>query len=395
MSRSLADQNAKGVRTFPVDDVKPAAAPIWTEPLRVQLEKRLRRRVLLLPDAEQPVTNSLYGSMESKSSPAQRDALQRVVNRCHPLVDTVATAFAEHRPLRLTPDCIWLAIEQGFAHHVAENAEALRPRLVRHEGNRGLETKIFKLDMEDFESAISDFSEQIRENTDHVLHETLVCNFSTTTRAIRTASEVVLMDCYSSYFTYLMKFICGIPKVTVLGTVEDWERVRARVEILDGFGLTWWVKRLRPILDEFVHTAEGNADRAFWQAIYKPKKAYGDHTVTGWLADLFPYLNDAPERRRNHILQYEREDWAVPIVHGVDTAFGLGDLGADKGVGQKSFPSGLASVPVNLKFPSGTSEGLDLVAGFFGVEQSADDLAVSPVIGWAVVEPAPSKPILI
>jgi hypothetical protein len=50
----------------------------------------------------------------------------------------VSQAFAEHRPLVLTPDCVWLTIEQGFAHHVAENAETLRPRLVRHEGKQEL-----------------------------------------------------------------------------------------------------------------------------------------------------------------------------------------------------------------------------------------------------------------
>jgi hypothetical protein len=377
MAHSSADQHAKSGYTFPVDDVKPAAAPISTGPLGIRLEQRLRRRVLLLPDAEQPVQCLGY--------------------RGHPLVGTVATAFAEHRPLRLSPDCIWLAIEQGFAHHIAENAESLRPRLVRHEGKRDLSASIVKLDLEDFASAISDFSGQIRKNTDQVLHETLVCNFSTTTPVIRTASEVVLMDCYSSYFTYSIKFICGIPKVTLLGSVGDWESVRARVEVLEGFGLTWWVSRLRPILDEFVRTAEGNADQAFWQAIYKPKQAYGTHTVTGWLGDLFPYLNDAPGRFRNRIFQYERKDWAVPIAHGVDTAFGPGDWGAAKGVGYKSFPSGLASVPLKLelKFRSGESIEPDLVAGFFGIEQDEVDLSVSPVIGWAVVEPAPLKPIMI
>jgi len=53
------------------------------------------------------------------------------------------------------------------------------------------------------------FSAQIREATDPVMHETLVCDFSTTTPAIRTASEVALMDSFSSYFTYFIDCICG------------------------------------------------------------------------------------------------------------------------------------------------------------------------------------------
>ncbi len=63
------------------------------------------------------------------------------------------------------------------------------------------------------------------------------------------------------------------------------------------------------------------------------------------------------------------------------------------GVGSSSFPSGLASVPVNLNFPGGSTNVVDLVAGFFGVAQDPEDLALTPVISWSVVEPVPAKPI--
>ena len=203
------------------------------------------------------------------------------------------------------------------------------------------------------------------------------------------------MDCYSSYFEYSMECICGIPKITVTGSLQDWQRIRARVEVLETFGLEWWVARLRPVLDEFIRTVEGHPSRNFWQAIYKPKQAYGTQSVTGWIADLFPYLNDAPERRRNHIFQFERQDWAVPVEKGVGTLIGPFEPGSEKGVGQKSFPSGLASVPVNLTFPDGSTNKIDLVAGFLAVEQDPEDLALSPVIGWSVAESAPAKPVLI
>jgi hypothetical protein len=53
--------------------------------------------------------------------------LARAGSRCHPLIDAVHVAFSQHRPLTLSPDDIWLVIAQGFGHHVAENAAALRP----------------------------------------------------------------------------------------------------------------------------------------------------------------------------------------------------------------------------------------------------------------------------
>jgi hypothetical protein len=75
--------------------------------------------------------------------------------------------------------------------------------------------------------------------------------------------------------------VCGIPEVTIEGTSDDWRRIRARIEVLETFGLDWWVSRLRPILDEFVHAADGKPDREFWQAIYKPKKFYFAESATG------------------------------------------------------------------------------------------------------------------
>ena len=397
MSDTPLQQEKSRPTPFAVDPVVPADRPLWTETLRDHVAKRFRRKLLLLPDEDRPVANTLYDhTLHLSFAPEKRAQLAvSVVSRCHPLIDAVATAFSEHRPLTLSPDSIWLVIEQGFAHHVAENAETLRHRLVRHLGTRELQATVPDLSLTSFEHAISDWSLQIRGATDPVLHETLICEFSTTTPAVRTASEVVLMDCYSSYFTYSMKCICGIPRITVTGSLQDWQRMRERVEVLATFGLEWWVSRLRPILDEFIRAVEGRPSLEFWQAIYKPKRAYGAEVVTGWIADLFPYLSDSPERRRNHIFKFQRRDWAVPVENGVKTRFDFGEPGSDTGVAQRSFPSGLASVPVKLSFPNGLTSEIDFVAGFLAVEQDPEDLALSPVIGWSVAESAPIKPMLI
>ena len=383
--------------TFSVDDVAPACRPIWTEPLSDSVAKRFMRKVLFLPDSEKPVTNALYDDLLSLSPSLKRSALaspDTVVSRRNPLIDAVGIAFSQHRPLTLSPDCIWLVIEQGFAHHVIENAETLRHRLVRHDGSREITSNISELSLAAFEGAIADISAQIREASDPVLHETLICDFSTTTPAIRTASEIALMDCYSSYFTYAMNCVCGIPKITVTGSVEDWQRIRERVEVLETYRLRWWVRRLRPILDEFIRTVEGTPNLQFWQAIYKPKEAYATTTVTGWIADLFPYLGNSPRRRRNHVFKYEREDWAIPVEHGVNSVV-FGEPGAGRGAGIDSFPFGLASVPVKLLLRNEAKGSFDLVGGFLAVEQNAKSLSLSPLIGWSVAERAPATPVLV
>ena len=235
---------------------------------------------------------------------------------------------------------------------------------------------------------------QIREASDSVLHENLICDFSTTTPEIRTASEVVLMDAYSNYFTYEMQCVCGIPAITLTGSPADWQRMRDRIEVLETYELQWWIARLRPILDEFMQTIKGRPSREFWQAICKPRKAYAATLITGWITDLFPYLVDPPHGRRSHVFQWERKNW---IPAGLESETPRPRLASNDryGVGTRSFPSGLSSVPFDLKFPDSSIRKLDLVAGFLGVEQDTEDFALSPVIGWCVAESAPQTPVLI
>jgi hypothetical protein len=309
MSHKLA--KGSGLTVFPVDDVTPAATPIWTESLANSLTRRFMRKIVLLPEPTLPVINEVYDSL-SRKLPGYDPASGGAGSRCHPLIEAVQIAFSQHRPLVLSPDCVWLAIAQGFGHHLTMNAEALRYRIVRHAGERQLNANLPGWSLEGCKLAIAGFSAQIREASDPVLHETLVCDFSTTTPEIRTASEVVLMDTYSSYFRYQMWCVCGIPSITLTGSVDDWQRMRERIEVLNTYELQWWIARLRPILDEFIQTIRGHPNREFWQAIYKPQQAYATTLVTGWITDLFPYLGDRPEQRRSHVFRMGSRKLATP-----------------------------------------------------------------------------------
>ena len=48
------------------------------------------------------------------------------------------TAFAQHSPLTLSPDHIWVEICHAFAKHVDKNALILRKNYVQHEGKKSL-----------------------------------------------------------------------------------------------------------------------------------------------------------------------------------------------------------------------------------------------------------------
>ena len=413
---STATRTATGVR-FPVDDVVPPSDPLWLSTLKESVEIRADVSVLFMPDGEaaaiapegyfgkpigsgtrQPARVAMRNAQTASHSPVR--ILAKSQTFLHPLVQAVHIAFSDHRPLILTPDCIWLTIVQGFGHHVQQNAETLRHRLVRHEEKRELSLETDSLHPTLWPNFISRFSDLIRENTDSVLHETLLCEFSTTTPTMKTAYEVALMDTYQRYFDYGVRCVCGIPEITLEGTVDDWQRMRDRIEVLATYDLEWWTSRLAPILEQFVATAKGQADTEFWQAIYKPQKAYAARLASGWIADLFPYLFTAPGFQsgrtsmteqgrglcespachRNATLNDARINWLLPPHPVYPTA--------PRGIKMEDFPSGLSRVPVTLQLANESKMQVEVMGGFFGVSQRTEDNALSPMIHWAVVQKA-------
>ena len=56
----------------------------------------------------------------------------------HTFVGAVHMAFANHYPLTISPDHVWMCIAQGLSSHVNANAEKLRKMFVEHEGKETL-----------------------------------------------------------------------------------------------------------------------------------------------------------------------------------------------------------------------------------------------------------------
>ena len=53
----------------------------------------------------------------------------------------------------------------------------------------------------------------------------MVASFSTTGAVEQVANGIVLMSAMKSYFAYRGRTLCGIPEVTLEGTVDDWTNI--------------------------------------------------------------------------------------------------------------------------------------------------------------------------
>jgi len=63
--------------------------------------------------------------------------------------------------------------------------------------------------------------------------------------------------------------MCGIPKVKMMGSKEDWVNLRKKVEELSKFDLEFWIPKLLPVLDKFIDAVSGKIDAKFWNCCYK------------------------------------------------------------------------------------------------------------------------------
>jgi hypothetical protein len=326
----------------------------------------------------------------------------------HPLVTALHTAYAEHRPVCLSPDMVWLLICQGIAHHINANDEALRSQFVQHQGKLTLGVR-----RDDFHKGspenpwpevFGEFSAQVKRYIGPK-HDLFVASFSTTGPAEKAASEIVLLDAMQKYFRFcLSRVICGIPTITLEGVPDDWQSIVDRLEGFTPLGLEWWLTPLRPILRQFLAAAQGDVDHVFWRSIYrifKPDEPCSEDSAIGWINVFFPYLTGAKglPTRRNPWLSGERdlEELLAPPKESqqenrLSTRRGNERSPRSRHPGyvyKSAFPTGLARAPFVWEYRDKQDDvlrrwNMEFLGGFVGITQDPETLCLRPEIGWAV-----------
>ncbi len=280
--------------------------------------------------------------------------------------------YAEHRPIVLSPDIIWLVINQQLAKHIAGNAETFRSIIVSHEGQLDIaiesNTDILT-ENADWSAILEGFYNQIDAKTLDGIAKDFVADFSTTGTDERIASVATLMKGVESYFKYIVyHMICGIPSVTLTGTPDDWKQLLQKCDILKKFGLTTWYRWLKPILSEFIRAAEGHPHLAFWKNTVQSGRdedfSLGggcipdSQDVDGWCVALFP-------------MDY----------HSRATSLSKSDSEA-------SMANEMTRISFKYvrEYPDGSKENfpMELWSGMVGVSEDNDTYALTPQIGWFV-----------
>lgn len=315
-------------------------------------------------------------------------------------------AFNQHFGLVLKPSDIWLLILQAVALHVAEHSEDLRKEYVMHEGKKELIVHVSNSfypgnPNNDWQGIINQFSAQIDKNTVANTVPLLDNSFSTADVVDQIAAKVTIMDICQSYFQYTMQCMCGFPSITLKGSKQDWQKLKQKFNSLcnDGkvtpeFGLQWH-QALDPILQQFINVYDGHIDCLFWNSMFQRGASYGSggppaHRVSGWMNALFPYLN----AHRGYGSKQDTKKVSVAL-NSCLAPYEMTNNYVKAGIGRtgdsnepKQYPTGVASAPVKWKDDSGTVtlQDFTFAAGFVGVAQDPQTLALSPKVAWFIAK---------
>ncbi|HEX8609564.1 MAG TPA: DUF4419 domain-containing protein [Pedobacter sp.] len=321
----------------------------------------------------------------------------------HPVIVGYLRAYQNHYPITISPDIMWLLISKGFSNHVNNSPEELRSQIVSFKGKKTLTVvrEMIELgDMKgfDWESIFPEFAEQISGFTGKALVNTLTADFTTTTPTARVASQITIMESMKEFFNYKVTFTgCGIPEVTVEGSVKDWEKILTRLDYLAKYDLEWWTSELKPVIQKIIDTKKGKVDKQFWMNMVKYHKlgVYGAYDgIDGWLLKFYPYLTGGTDPAL--VRKARASDGVVnlPIGRVDDISYKTRTLYLRRSTFKEiknvnELPKELSNVPfvVEVKDDFGKlikSFNMELWAGFMGIVQDPKSFNIKPEIGWAV-----------
>lgn len=366
--------------TFEVCAVEPLpyTAPAWSmqELLEVFLLRKNEAAAKKAAQGDSLGTAAMERLLFSHT--ALSDSL--ILTQSHPFLQAVHLSYARHLPLELTPDMIWLLILQGFALHVQQNADSLASSLVF---NKEKETiTVFRPDYQPqsgdyWEGIAADFSDMLATKTKDDLKEVLLPDFSTSTATEKLACQVSMMEALSPYFSYRLYILCGIPRITLKGSPQDWETLIAHTQALKKYDLHWWIDELMPILHEFKAASEGKAKKGFWKNIFLEETVRDgcatEYFYWGWVFKFFPYLKQGYNEEGKAV--FARNPFMKKAIAPNDKDLPRFEF--------EDIPNGLSVANLTLEGMAGNAD-LNIYAGFMGIKKQAKNNAVSPVITWFV-----------
>ncbi len=296
------------------------------------------------------------------------------------LVGSAFLAYNNHIPLVLKPDDIWAAIIIAFSFYIDKNPEKMRSQFVSHEGKE--ELTVYgggSIETADYAGLVEEMTTLMDSKMKSDTKDWFLSDFTTTTPKSKLVTQMVLMGAMKHYFSYKMCLECGLPKVTLLGTLEDWQKIRTRVDRLASFeqpDLASWSRVLGLVLDEFVNAYQGKVDTDFWNRIaHIEGGGSGPRYLEGWIIAFIPFDDTRGYYKLN------------PLDDIIKTkSFGR--------INTNDIPSSTVEFPVTID-DNGQLYKTIFYAGSIATQftKDKDNIQIEPSLDWALIDVTSSEPV--
>lgn len=321
---------------------------------------------------EQPVKChycSMPSTMRVNITGSYEEQIQDNEQLISPLFLAIHESFCEHISLSLSPQIIWQSICQEIATHVKQH-----PGMYNDFFNNGRNEKrmltvrddslVYDSMDNDWGRTISLFEQQFTEVLGKSITELFLPQFSTMSQEDRVAILLSFMDAASPFYEYTVVTRCGIPRIRLEGSSDDWLLLRNQaIKISEGFpSLVDYFRDLISVLNIIADMAlSGISNNKFWDSIYKIEATSGGPFISGWITSLIAHLNS---------------------TSGAVLRKNFGWKG-DHNIKLNEFPSHVATVGVMWNY-LGRMYPLSLIGGPIGVV--VEDGFLVPKLGFAVCE---------
>ena len=290
-----------------------------------------------------------------------------------PFIEAYRIAYLHHFPIIINPNIFWLIILQGFSKHmeIKDNAERNRYKFVNFEGRENIvirtDLNLFRASDDQWqiiiEKLLKETSKKIRVNKN--ILNIFKQKFSTSTREEEIATTVTFLSIFKKYFKYTIDGTCGISKVIIEGTIEDWELLLKKIIEIGNLDveIIFWTDEIKKIVQKIINTLETRKpDILFFKNMVqntdRSKKCQPD-LINGWIVKFIPY-----DKKNNKC------NFNSPEFNGLTI---------------EEIPSQIVILPFNLINVSQKYEA-EIYTGFFGVKQDEKSLAIKPIIGYIIVK---------
>ncbi|KAK5577771.1 hypothetical protein RB653_002719 [Dictyostelium firmibasis] len=356
-------------------------------------KSNIRTKDLDIFDIVNPKENEVIPFAERKQSPnhnnkpQKRRILQSSFTKqskyigINSFIVSAIKAYSLHHHLVIRVDDIWMAILNQFSIYVNTNSEKLRERFVDFSGKKTLTvvTQVPILDAP-LDKLTIQMAENIESNIiDPSIRDWVIPNFSTTTENDRVVYSASLMSTFKSYFDYRYMTFCGLPSVTLQGSVDDWLNLKQRVERLLDFAIIKdsqgnsemkeWVSMLHPVIDQFISTSMGKPNIEWWNQIADKRSASGFISLTGWITVFCVYDKNGKWIGDKKDIGYDQSINSQWLKVGFD-----------------SIPLGYLSTPITLVNYDQQEYKCDLLSGHMTINvEPNDETILKPSLDWAII----------